>query len=223
MSACLRDNSQFLRFPRKYLLAAEAAVGRVNHGRDDRFCRRQLGRPSAIPLAMINVSNANVLTNNVPIEYPSGLMAFLSRTPQFPSREISVRCSVHEEAMPARIVVVHNEPTFREPLVASLKASGYDVTAFEDVSAAWNSLAAAECVEILVTRVDFGPGKPHGISLARSARMRRPTIRVLIVARPEYAEDAAGVGLFLPYPVDVPTVAETVERMLADDRIGSAI
>jgi DNA-binding NtrC family response regulator len=125
--------------------------------------------------------------------------------------------------MPARIVVVHDEPTFRDPLVASLKASGHDVAAFDDVTSAWNSLTAAERIEILVTRVDFGPGKPHGIALAHSARMRRPTIRVLIVARPEYAEDAAGVGLFLPYPVDAPTVAETVERMLADDRIGSVM
>jgi DNA-binding NtrC family response regulator len=125
--------------------------------------------------------------------------------------------------MPATIVIVHDNPTFRDPLVASLKASGHDVAAFIDVTAAWDALAAAERIEILVTRVDFGPGKPHGVALARSARMRRPTIRVLIVARPEYAEDAAGVGLFLPYPIAVPTVAETVERMLADDRIGSAI
>jgi DNA-binding NtrC family response regulator len=125
--------------------------------------------------------------------------------------------------MPARIVVVHDEPTFRDPLVASLRASGHDVAAFGDVSLAWDALSAPQRIEILVTRVDFGPGKPHGVALARSARMRKQTIRVLIVARPEYAEDAAGVGLFLPYPVDVPTVAETVERMLADDRIGSAI
>jgi DNA-binding NtrC family response regulator len=125
--------------------------------------------------------------------------------------------------MPAKIVIAHDDPTFRDRLVASLKASGHDVAAFNDAAAAWDALAAAERIEILVTRVDFSPGKPHGIALAHSARMRRPTIRVLIVARPEYAEDAAGVGLFLPYPVDVPTVAEAVVRMLADDRIGSVM
>ena len=77
-------------------------------------------------------------------------------------------------------------------------------------------------MELLVTRVNFGPGKPHGLALARSARMRRPGVRVLIVARPEYAEDAAGTGLFLPHPVTVPQVAETIERMLADDQLGAA-
>ena len=48
-----------------------------------------------------------------------------------------------------------------------------------------------------------------------------PGIRVLIVARPEYAGDAAGNGLFLPHPVSVSQVAETVERMLADDQLGA--
>ena len=69
--------------------------------------------------------------------------------------------------------------------------------------------------------MDFGPGKPHGIALACSARTRISGIRVLIVGRPEYAEDAAGMGLFLPHPVTVPQVAETVERMLADDQLGA--
>ena len=123
--------------------------------------------------------------------------------------------------MPARIVVVHDDPTFRDPLVASLKAGGHDVASFVDASAAWGALDAARRTEILITRVDFGPGKPHGIALACSARIRMPGIRVLIVARPEYAGDAAGIGLFLPYPVTVPQVAETVERMLADDQLGA--
>ena len=124
--------------------------------------------------------------------------------------------------MPARIVVVHDDPTFREPLVASLQASGHEVASFVDTSAAWDALEAAQRIEILVTRINFGPGKPHGIALALSARLRRPGVRVLIVARPDYAEDAAGIGLFLPYPVTVPQVAETVERMLTDDQLGSA-
>lgn len=125
--------------------------------------------------------------------------------------------------MPARIVVVHDEPTFRDPLVASLKASGHDVVAFGDVIEAWDALDGAERIEILVTRVDFGPGKPHGIALARSARLRRPAIRVLFVARPEYREVTLDAGVFIARPVSVPVVAEAVERMLADDRVGSVV
>jgi DNA-binding NtrC family response regulator len=127
-----------------------------------------------------------------------------------------------ENGMPARIVVVHNNPTFREPLAASLKASGHAVASFADISVAWDALEAAEQMEILVTRVNFGPGKPHGVALARSARFRKPGVRVLIVGRPEYAEDAAGIGLFLPNSATVSRVADTVERMLADDQLGAA-
>jgi DNA-binding NtrC family response regulator len=124
--------------------------------------------------------------------------------------------------MPARIVVVHDDPTFRDPVVASLKATGHDVASFGDVMLAWDALAAAQRIEILVARVNFGPGKPHGFALAQSARFRKPAVRVLIVGRPEYAEDSAGIGLFLPYPATVPQVAETVERMMADDQLGAA-
>jgi DNA-binding response OmpR family regulator len=80
-------------------------------------------------------------------------------------------------------VVVHDDPTFRDPLVASLKADGHEVAGFADSNVAWNALEAAHLVEILVTRVNFGEGKPHGIALARSARFRRPTVQVLFVAR----------------------------------------
>jgi DNA-binding NtrC family response regulator len=123
--------------------------------------------------------------------------------------------------MPARIVVVHDDPTFRDPLVASLEADGHEVEAFVDTFVAWDALQTAQRMEVLVTRVDFGPGKPHGVALARAARRRRPGVRVLIVARSDYTEDAAGVGLFLPYPATVPQVAETVERMLSDEQLGT--
>jgi DNA-binding NtrC family response regulator len=123
--------------------------------------------------------------------------------------------------MPARIVMVHDDPTFRDPLVASLKASGHDVASFADISTAWDALEAAQRIEILLTRVNFGPGKPHGIALARAARFRKRAVRVLFVGRPEYAEDAAGIGLFVPKSAGVSRVADTVERMLADDKLGA--
>jgi hypothetical protein len=45
-----------------------------------------------------------------------------------------------ENGMPARIVVVHDDPTFRDPLVASTDASGHDVASFGDISTAWDAL-----------------------------------------------------------------------------------
>jgi hypothetical protein len=59
--------------------------------------------------------------------------------------------------------------------------------------AGWNALDEAHCVELLITRVDFSPGKPNGISLARMARYKRPTIQVVFTALPEFAEYTDGL------------------------------
>jgi DNA-binding NtrC family response regulator len=122
--------------------------------------------------------------------------------------------------VPARIVVVHDDQTFSDPLVESLRAIGLDVAAFADSMTAWDAIGSARKVEILVTRVHFGPDKPHGVALAHSVRARCPGVRVLFVAQPQFKDAAEDTGLFLPWPVSVPEVAEAVGRMLADDSLG---
>ena len=118
--------------------------------------------------------------------------------------------------MPARVVVVHDDPTFADPLAALLGA-GQDVALFTDPMAALDALDTAQTIEVLVTRVRFASGQPHGIALARMARIKRPGIRVLFVARPEFAVDAAGLGTFMARPVSVADVAEAVGRLLHSD------
>jgi len=74
-------------------------------------------------------------------------------------------------------------------------------------------------VQLLITRVEFAPGKPHGVALARMARLKLPGIKVLFTALPQYAEHAEGLGAFLPTPVDVADLVAVVERLLeASDR-----
>jgi hypothetical protein len=46
------------------------------------------------------------------------------------------------------------------------------------------------------------------------ARHKRPAIRVLFTASPEYASDADGLGEFLPAPVHVDDLVEVAERLL---------
>jgi hypothetical protein len=105
--AYLCDNSQVFCLPRKHLLAPEAAVGRVN-GCDDRFGHRQLGRPSAIPLAMFNVSKANMLTNYIPIEYPKWVDGVLVQNAE---EEQSHRAMLAEAAEQARAVELNRPPS----------------------------------------------------------------------------------------------------------------
>jgi DNA-binding NtrC family response regulator len=117
--------------------------------------------------------------------------------------------------MRATIVVVHDEPSFLDPVVASLKADGHDVEAFNDPTVAWDALTGARRVELLVTRIQFGPGKPHGVALAQSALSRVPGVKVLFVARSEFEQHTEGLGAFLPLPASVPQVAEAVLRVLS--------
>jgi DNA-binding NtrC family response regulator len=116
--------------------------------------------------------------------------------------------------VPARIVVVYDDIKFSEELAAQLRAEGHDVAAFPDPLAAWDALEAAKLTEVLVTRVEFPPGRSNGVALASMARLKRPGIRVLLLALPKYAEAAAAEGTLLPLPVSVEEAAETVKRLL---------
>lgn len=82
---------------------------------------------------------------------------------------------------------------------------------------ALEALEAAQRIELLITRAAFPEGTPHGVALARMARVRKPGIRVLFVARPENREHTEGVGEFLPLPMTASEIAATAKHMLADD------
>jgi DNA-binding NtrC family response regulator len=125
--------------------------------------------------------------------------------------------------MPACIVVVHDDPKFVDQLTAALSIAGYDVAAFVDPMAALIALDAAQSLEVLITRVHFGPGTLNGAALARMARSKRPGIRVLFTALPEWEEYAEGLGKFMPLPVSVPGVVDAVRRMLESDHRISAL
>jgi CheY-like chemotaxis protein len=116
--------------------------------------------------------------------------------------------------MPARVVVVHDEPGFVEELVAALNLAGHQVAAYADPLAAWDALAATRLTEVLITRVQFPPGKSNGLALALMARANRPGIQVIFIALPQFARECEDVGLFLPLPVSVPHVVKTAGLLL---------
>jgi len=116
--------------------------------------------------------------------------------------------------MPARIVVVHDDLEFSEQLAGALRSGGHDVATYVDPLAAWDALEAAKLVEVLVTRVEYSPGRSNGFALARMARLKRPQIKVLFTALPEHAENAADLGEFLPMPVSVEDTIEAITGLL---------
>jgi DNA-binding NtrC family response regulator len=116
--------------------------------------------------------------------------------------------------MPARVVVVHDDSQFVDELARRLRAENHEVATFPDPLAAWDALEAAQRTEVLVTRVQFPSGKSNGVSLARMARSKRPEIRILFVALPEFAREAAEYGEFIPFPSNPSEVAAAVKRLL---------
>ena len=79
--------------------------------------------------------------------------------------------------MPAAVLVVHNERNVRELVELSLRAAFLEVPGFDDPIKALDAMEASSRVRVLVTRVDFGPGKPNGIALARMVRVKPPALR----------------------------------------------
>jgi hypothetical protein len=79
--------------------------------------------------------------------------------------------------MAARIIVVHDDPEFRQCAVAALHAAGYDVEAFAGSMQSIDALDAAVDIDLLLTRVMFPTGTPNGVALARMARMKKRGIR----------------------------------------------
>ena len=117
--------------------------------------------------------------------------------------------------MPARVVVVLNEPGFADKTASALRAQGHDSLALADPMTALELLERAQRLELLVTTcLDFAPGKPNGIALGRIARLKRPSIRVLFVGPADLEKHAEGLGTFLTSPVTVPEVVKRVLRML---------
>lgn len=116
--------------------------------------------------------------------------------------------------MPAHIVLVHDDPEFLEHASTALRLATYDVAAFPGSMEALRALEGAETVELLITRVQFPAGTPHGIALVRMARQRRPGLKVIFTAREEMGEFTEDLGELIPHPVSIPDLVETVNRLL---------
>jgi DNA-binding NtrC family response regulator len=118
--------------------------------------------------------------------------------------------------MPARVVIVHNDPDTLEPLAEALTSAGHFVAKFDDAMAAWEALRDARTVELLITRVRFGRGKPHGLGLVIHTRTRWPNVKVIFTGSPRSMEAVKhSAHGFVPTPVNVVEAVATVERVLA--------
>jgi DNA-binding NtrC family response regulator len=63
--------------------------------------------------------------------------------------------------MPAPLLVVHDEQDIRELAVTALRAAFLEVVGFENPMEALKAIETASRVQVLVTRVVFGPDEPQ--------------------------------------------------------------
>lgn len=117
--------------------------------------------------------------------------------------------------MPAKVVLVETEPALRHGLAAALAEAGHDLLAFSDPLAAYDALTGAKTVEVLITRIGCGENQPHGVALARTGRLRRPSMSVIFLAEADEAEFAQEEGLVLMKPVALPAIVRLVSQLLS--------
>lgn len=71
--------------------------------------------------------------------------------------------------MPAPVVVVDHDRQTREAALVALRAAGLQVAAFDDPIVALGAIEKDSRACVLVSRIDFGPAKLHGVALAPQA------------------------------------------------------
>src|ERR1700722_16104432 len=119
-----------------------------------------------------------------------------------------------EFAMPAPVIVVHDDPGTRELAVSALCAAGLQAVGFDDLIEALTAVEADTRMRVLVPRVNFGPGKLNGAALARMLRLRRRDVKTVFVASLQDRVYVDGQGEFIPMPLDAPVLVDTVARLL---------
>jgi hypothetical protein len=110
--------------------------------------------------------------------------------------------------MPARIVVVHDDPEFTAALVEKL---GPDVAWFTDPVRALIALESVRTIAFLITRLQFTDSQPVGLSLARLAKAGRPDVRVMFIGAPRYRDDVRELGEFIAEPVSAANVGTIID------------
>jgi DNA-binding NtrC family response regulator len=141
------------------------------------------------------------------------LRALLSTQPKVRPRSLSL-VRAESSAMPAQIILVHDDAVFAEPVSCALRENGYEVMVFPDPLAAVSALETAERMDLVITRVEFPPGRSNGVALARMAHHKRPGVKLLFVCRPQFREHVEDLGELLPRPVAVAQVVDAAGRLL---------
>ena len=108
-----------------------------------------------------------------------------------------------------RTLIVHDDRGFLVPLATALRCVGYTVTACDNGMSAWDDLNR-NCVDLLITQIQFPFPQPDGIALALKARSIQRDLRVVFMASTELCPHPGELGTCLTSPFSVAQVMDAV-------------
>jgi DNA-binding NtrC family response regulator len=116
------------------------------------------------------------------------------------------------------ILLVEDDPTLRHAIDRNLTEAGYRVVAAADTMVALEEISAGE-IDLLLTDIVMPPGKPHGLALARMARIQRPGAPVMFITGyyDVAAQEGDLPGKVFEKPVDIDALLAAI-----DDLFGAA-
>lgn len=102
------------------------------------------------------------------------------------------------------ILLVEDDPMLRHAIDRNLTEAGYVVVAAADTMAALDEITTRR-IDVLVTDIMMPQGKPHGLALARMARIHRPGFPVMFMTgyRDVVMKDDDFPGPVFRKPVDI--------------------
>jgi CheY-like chemotaxis protein len=116
----------------------------------------------------------------------------------------------------SRVLLVDDDEIFGQATARLLAKAGLDVIVAPDYREALQLLECDAPVDLLLTDIVM-PDRVNGLALARMARLRRPTLKIIYISGydiPQIADEA--LGLVLHKPIDDERLVDEVQRILAE-------
>lgn len=114
------------------------------------------------------------------------------------------------------ILVVDDDPLYREAMGQVLQREGYTVSLTADFRGALEILETERPVDLMLVDIVM-PDRVNGVALSRMARLRRKDLKVIYVTGYSIpGVDREALGPILRKPVDDGVLIEEVARLLAE-------
>ncbi len=116
------------------------------------------------------------------------------------------------------ILVVEDDGAWLQVVQAMLERAGHKVSGFPDYRGALDLIESDDAIDLLLTDIQLPTDTPHGLSLARMAKLRRRRLPILFMTGdPELAElvdEDLGFTLIKPFsrPMLLAAVHRSIER-----------